>query len=82
MIIAADNDEPGRKAARAAAERFALSGHEVRIATPYAHTGVKKFDWNDALLSGQSLEKLQESFAKARRITAPPGIRAKFSGSR
>jgi DNA primase len=34
IIIAADSDPAGQKAALAAAERFTREGHKVRIATP------------------------------------------------
>jgi putative DNA primase/helicase len=74
VIIAADNDEPGRKAARAAADHLALAGHDVKIAMPDAVEDGEKFDWNDALLSGRTIEELRESFSQATPIAAPRDI--------
>ena len=37
IIIAADSDPAGQKAALAAAERLTREGHKVRIATPPQH---------------------------------------------
>lgn len=47
IIIAADNDEFGRKAAAAFAERLQYEGHKVAIALP----PVAGEDWNDCLLN-------------------------------
>ncbi len=44
VIIAADADEAGEKAAQDAARRFYLEGREVKIARPPA-----RMDWNDVL---------------------------------
>jgi phage/plasmid primase-like uncharacterized protein len=44
VIIAADADEAGEKAAQDAARRFYLEGREVKIARPPAG-----MDWNDVL---------------------------------
>lgn len=44
VIIAADNDEPGEKAARDAAQRFLAEGRRVKIARPS-----KARDFNDVL---------------------------------
>ncbi len=42
VIIAADGDEPGETAAKAAAERFCAEGRKVKIAYP-----PKGMDFND-----------------------------------
>jgi putative DNA primase/helicase len=47
VIIAADNDESGRKAAEQLAERLEYEGVKVRIALP----PVEGNDWNDVLLN-------------------------------
>jgi DNA primase len=44
VVIAADNDEPGEKAARDAAQRFLAEGRCVKIARPS-----KGKDFNDVL---------------------------------
>ena len=44
VIIAADNDEPGEKAALDAAQRFLAEGRRVKIARPS-----KGSDFNDLL---------------------------------
>ena len=54
VIIAADNDEPGREAARALAQRLLGQGRRVRIAIP---EGPKGFDWNDALRAGTASKR-------------------------
>jgi putative DNA primase/helicase len=46
ITIAADNDAAGKKAAQAAAKRWAAEGREVEICVP----PVPGTDWNDALL--------------------------------
>ena len=46
ITIAADNDDVGKKAARAAAKRWTAEGREVEICIP----PVPGTDWNDALL--------------------------------
>ena len=46
IIVAADNDDPGRDAAKQLARRLADLGHDVRIAVPEGRAGC---DWNDAL---------------------------------
>jgi hypothetical protein len=45
VIIAADHDEPGMKAASAAAEAYRARGYQVVIASPQT----AKADWNDVL---------------------------------
>ena len=46
VIIAADHDEPGIAAARAAAEAYQARGFQVQIVSP----PTEKADWNDVLL--------------------------------
>jgi putative DNA primase/helicase len=65
VIIAADNDEAGRKAADEAARRFNSTGCRVRIAfPPDGHN-----DWNDALCSADDnaddLAKLRRAILRA-----------------
>jgi putative DNA primase/helicase len=64
LIIAADNDDPGQKGAKALAERMAQPGHIVRIATPPAPAN----DWNDVLKAAKP-----DDFDRLRRLilTAP-----------
>jgi hypothetical protein len=59
IIIAADNDQPGRDAADKLAQR--LNGRTVRIVTP---DGGKGYDWNDALKEN-SIKSLKRQFDNA-----------------
>ncbi len=52
VIIAADNDEPGREAAIKAAHRFIREGKDARIALPPAAK-----DFNEALLNERREEE-------------------------
>ncbi|RWB60453.1 DUF3631 domain-containing protein [Mesorhizobium sp.] len=61
VIICADNDEPGVKAAKALAQRLATEGRVVRIA--YPPDGLN--DWNDALKSDEAIEGLREGIVQA-----------------
>jgi putative DNA primase/helicase len=45
IIIAADHDEPGMKAASAAAQAYRADGYQVRIVRPRTETA----DWNDVM---------------------------------
>jgi len=45
LVIAADNDEPGLKAAHAAADAYRANGYSVRIVSPRT----RRADWNDLL---------------------------------
>jgi hypothetical protein len=49
IIIAADHDEPGLKAARGAAEEYRASGHQVRILSPQN----EGWDFNQAAGAGR-----------------------------
>jgi putative DNA primase/helicase len=68
IIIAADNDEPGKEAATALAVRLAASGYAVRIAIP---EGPDKYDWNDALRSGTDLADLRNAILQSERVEPP-----------
>ena len=61
VVILADNDEPGRKAARKAAQRFLAAGKMVLIA--YPPDGAKDFN---ELVSGKTGEDLVAGYAAAR----------------
>jgi putative DNA primase/helicase len=52
LIIAADNDEPGRKAASQLAERLQAEGKQVQIAFP----PVEDTDWNQRLCEAEDAE--------------------------
>jgi len=65
VIIAADNDKAGRRAAKKLMRRLLLRGTPVRIAVP---DGPDKYDWNDALRSQEAdAEALREAIMTARR---------------
>ncbi len=72
VIIAADNDPPGRDAAEALAKRLAAGGGLVRIAWPPREGD----DWNDALQSGADPGELRRSLLEARTVEAPRGAMA------
>ncbi len=55
VIIAADNDEPGRKAAAQLAERLEYEGRNVRIATPPGEGD----DWNDRIADDETQAKAE-----------------------
>jgi putative DNA primase/helicase len=55
IVIAADDDEAGRKAAEDAARRLTGAGHRVRIALP-----PDGGDWNDALRAARNDEDFEE----------------------
>lgn len=61
VIIAADNDEPGRKAAAALAERLAYEGIKARVARP----PVEGADWNDRLQAELDEKELHEEWQAA-----------------
>lgn len=61
VIIAADADEPGIKAAEQLADRLVTAGYKVRIATPTT-TGN---DWNDELKTHGDTEELKRQLIEA-----------------
>ena len=69
IIVAADNDEPGRNAAKQLAQRLAELGHGVRIAVPEGPEGC---DWNDALKAARGdqtqIAELRHSLLNAKRV--------------
>jgi putative DNA primase/helicase len=69
ILIAADNDEPGRKAAAQLAERLEYEGRKVRIALPPLLAGNEKADWNDRL---QHSQNAAEEWRAALEADAPP----------
>ena len=61
VIIAADSDEPGRKAAEAYARKLTLRGGvKVRIAFP-----PEGKDWNDTLAAGGNLKEVRQNLLAA-----------------
>jgi putative DNA primase/helicase len=62
IIIAADNDDPGRKAAKALAQRLGVPGRTVRVAVA---PGEQKCDWNDVLRSKADRDELREMLLRA-----------------
>jgi putative DNA primase/helicase len=73
IIIAADNDAPGREAATALAQRLAVPGRKVRVAIPDG----EGCDWNDELRSGKNLDALRNAILRARPTLAqakPGGV--------
>lgn len=72
IIIAADNDEPGIRAANALARRLADGGYEVRIAAPE----VDGDDWNDALRKGGDKLQFRERLLGGKRIKRERQVRA------
>jgi putative DNA primase/helicase len=74
IVIAADDDEAGRKAAEDAARRLTGAGHRVRIALP-----PDGGDWNDALCAADSdadLKDLREAMLDAPIFDGQPEARA------
>ena len=69
IIVAADNDDPGRDAAKQLARRLADLGHDVRIAVP---EGPEGYDWNDALKAARGdrtqIAELRHSLLNAKRV--------------
>jgi hypothetical protein len=61
VVILTDNDQPGRKAARKAAQRFLAAGKTVLVA--YPPDGVKDFN---ELVSGKSGDDLAAGYAAVR----------------
>jgi putative DNA primase/helicase len=75
IIIAADNDQAGLKAANALAQRLADSREykSVRIAIPE----IEGYDWNDVLRTdGVDLDKLRERIFETERIRPERRVRA------
>jgi putative DNA primase/helicase len=68
IIIAADNDKPGKDAANALALRLAISGRKVRIAVPEGPDG---YDWNDALRSGDDQAELRKAILESELVEPP-----------
>ena len=62
VIIAADNDAAGRKAADDLARKLAAAGHTVRIALP----ADAESDWNDELQGHTDLAELRDALLKAK----------------
>lgn len=62
VIIAADNDNPGKEAASALAYKLSSQGYTVRIALP-PEEGT---DWNDALNGSADKEELRKSLLEAK----------------
>ena len=73
VLIAADNDEPGRKAAAQLAERLEYEGVMVRVAVP----PVAGNDWNDCLLNDAAAAATwKNALAADARIGGNENIRA------
>ena len=62
VIIAADNDDPGRQAAAQLAKRLKYEGRSVLIAKP----PVEGMDWNDRLIEGEEAAREEWRAALAR----------------
>jgi putative DNA primase/helicase len=79
VIIAADNDDPGRKAAAQLAERLEYEGRKVRIALP----PVDDDDWNDRLLRSVSpvAEWAAAAIAETKTAAKEPNDSNSASGS-
>jgi hypothetical protein len=56
IIIAADHDQPGLRAARRAADRWVAEGRKVRIAKPT----IEGTDWNDVLMLPENVVSLPD----------------------
>jgi hypothetical protein len=56
IIIAADHDQPGLRAARRAADRWVAEGRRVRIAKPT----IEDSDWNDVLMLPENVVALPD----------------------
>lgn len=72
VIIAADNDEPGRDAAEALADRLLQDSRSVRIALPEQEGD----DWNDELIAAESdadRKRLRRAILRAEKIEPPEG---------
>lgn len=76
IIIAADNDPAGRKAADALAQR--LAGRKVRIAIP---DGPKGYDWNDALLDHPDMiDEFRNEIVRAKLVKTSDEVTALTMG--
>ena len=66
-IIAADNDDAGRRAAAALAERLEYEGHTVQIALPRP----EGLDWNDRLKRAKAVDEEWREALTAENQPAP-----------
>jgi|GEM_PF-1895541 len=68
LIICGDNDNAGRKAAKALARKLSVEGKRVvRIAIPYGAGD----DWNDVLTRGNNVKRHRCTILKARKFEKP-----------
>jgi hypothetical protein len=71
VVIVADNDEPGRKAARERSQALLGIAHEVRIIETLPAVG-EKGDSSDLIAAGWNRQRFVELFELAPLIEAPP----------